>query len=98
MLSSELPSSNSGESRGLTVDSSWLEQKFPRVVIRGVMFGGTFGQVPVEVECKVCGHEMQNWAISAYLVIVLAHCTCKLCTSHILVPSLIFDHPRFHTQ
>ncbi|KAH9003151.1 hypothetical protein EDB86DRAFT_2895576 [Lactarius hatsudake] len=49
LLSTELPSSNSGESPGLTVDSAWPQQKCPKVVVRGVIFH----QLQVSVECKV---------------------------------------------
>ncbi|KAH9064002.1 hypothetical protein EDB87DRAFT_90460 [Lactarius vividus] len=49
MISTELPSSNSGESPGLTVDSSWPQQKPPKVVVRGVIFR----RLPVDVECKL---------------------------------------------
>ena len=58
LISTELPSSNSGESRDLPVDLSWPEQKFPRVAVRGAMFG----QVPVEVECRVCKEKNTKFA------------------------------------
>lgn len=49
LLSTELPSSNSGESRGLPADSSWPHQDFPRVIVRGVIFR----QLQVDIECKL---------------------------------------------
>lgn len=49
LISAELPSSTSGESRGLPLDSSWPKQKFPKLIVRGVMFR----RLQVEVECKL---------------------------------------------
>ena len=49
LLSTELPSSNSGETPGLPADTAWLQQKFPRVIVRGVIFR----RHQVDIECKV---------------------------------------------
>lgn len=49
LLSTELPSTNSGESPGLTMDSAWPQQQCPKVVVRGVIFR----QLQVNVECKL---------------------------------------------
>ncbi|KAI9439824.1 hypothetical protein H4582DRAFT_2075191 [Lactarius indigo] len=49
LLSTELPSTSSGESPGLAVDSSWPQQKCPKVVVRGIIFR----RLQVDVECKL---------------------------------------------
>ncbi|KAI9463272.1 hypothetical protein BJY52DRAFT_1184816 [Lactarius psammicola] len=48
LISTELPST-SGESPGLAVDSSWPQQKCPKVIVRGVIFR----RHQVDVECKL---------------------------------------------
>ncbi|KAF8271173.1 hypothetical protein EI94DRAFT_1827775 [Lactarius quietus] len=49
LLSTDLPSSNSGESPSVPANSSWPQQNYPRVVVRGVVFRRS----QVDIECKL---------------------------------------------
>ncbi len=89
LLSTDLPSSNSGETPGLPADSSWPHQKFPRVVVRGVIFR----RLQVDVECKV-SLKHRIWLSWLTLVSISAYCTRKQCTSYacfwcLRLPSII---------
>jgi hypothetical protein len=93
LLSTELPSSNSGESRGLPADSPWPHQDTPRVIVRGVIFR----RLQVDIECKV-SLKCRIWLSRLTLVLLSAYYTCKQGAPYAYFGApLIFDHHRFHT-